>query len=267
MPSSLFYRTKLQRGYWRIDDEIKGPLQPKIVTQTATVVSPQQIMVEHQRYTMDSSTTGASVGDTLTVTNVGRAAVAVYVPANASGVVSSGGGGGSGASGITQVKGGPDVSVSQSGTIATVVRKGNSILLFSGTGVILGEYATVALAHVAAASGDVVQLPAGTNTETIPQVAGVILRGVGRKATTLTELVTGADSSTLEDLSIIRTSDDATKLIGFLGPVSGDSYINDCEIVVTQIGAGTGYGISIQAGNVYVQGGRLVGSTAQTDET
>ena len=166
----------------------------------------------------------------------------------------------------TIIRAGPDITVSTVSAVTTVARKGNGVLLKSGSGALLGEYTTASLAIAAAAAGDIVELPAGTNTETIVQVASTTLRGSGRKATILTGQVTGASSSILEDLSVIRTASDATKLIGFLSASSGDSYINDCEIVVTQSGAGTGYGISVQAGNVYMQGGRLVGSTAQTDE-
>ena len=243
--------------------------QPQMNVREATVVSGSQIALNGQRYQMDTAGLGLQPGQTVRVRNVDRLAAARFVPAEGYGGTGGGGGGGGGVAGITSVLAGPDIAVSAAGPVVTVARRGNGILLLNSNGLALLEYAATAVGLLAAlaagASGDVVQLPAGTFTDDFTQFAGKV-KGMGRGTTILTGMVTGVDGSILEDLSIIRTANDATKLIGFLGPVSGDSYINDCEIVVTQLGAGTGYSIGVQAGNVYVQGGRLVGSTAGTDE-
>jgi len=117
-----------------------------------------------------------------------------------------------------------------------------------------------------AGSGMLVQLPPCSLPGDHTLTSGVLLRGAGVQASILTGQITGTDASGLENLSITRVANDATKLIAVLGPDSGSMKIRECDISATQSGAGTGYAISVQAGDVYIYNSRAYGSTSMTDE-
>lgn len=126
-----------------------------------------------------------------------------------------------------------------------VHRKGNVILLFSGDGGNLTEYAFSSigldLALAAAASGDVVLLPAGTipGDHTVP--AGVEVVGRGRENTVLSGQITLGDGALLRDLSVMRVADQAEDLIGIVAPASGMAYVIGCNLAANNA---TGYGFA-----------------------
>lgn len=117
-----------------------------------------------------------------------------------------------------------------------VHRKGNVILLFSGDGDNLTEFAFSSdgldLALAAASDGDVVQLPAGTigGDHIVPE--GVEVVGRGRENTVLSGQITLGDGSVLRDLSVTRSADQAGDLIGVVAPASGMAYVVGCNLQV-----------------------------------
>lgn len=160
---------------------------------------------------------------------------------------------------------GPDIDVSG----ATISRAGNRILLFSRAGALLAEFAYsdagLDAAEAAASAGDIVLLPPGTWAADHAVKAQTTLRGSGVLSSMLTGLITLDSEASLENLNVTRTANDATTLIAVLGPAVGGGFIRQCNIVATQSGAGSGYALSTQAGNIYIYHSRAVGSTATTD--
>jgi hypothetical protein len=82
------------------------------------------------------------------------------------------------------------------------------VLLFSGSGALLAEYAYteagLAAAFAAAAAGDVVDLPAGTMTGDVTVPAGVTLRGMGA-ATVIDGAISAAAAAVLVDFLSYRS--------------------------------------------------------------
>lgn len=162
----------------------------------------------------------------------------------------------------TTVREGPDISL-----LGNVIGAGgDSIVIYDAGGEPLAEYTTLSAALAAAASGDMVRIPAGTITGNYTLTAGVTVRGIGVQASILTGQITGAAGAALENLSITRTANDSSKLCAVVGPGSGNLTIRECDISATQSGAGTGYAVSVGLGNVYIYNSRAYGSTSMTDE-
>ena len=117
-----------------------------------------------------------------------------------------------------------------------VNRKGNVVLLFSGAGANLMEFAFSSagldLALAAAATGDVVLLPAGTIAGDHTVDAGVEVIGRGRAGTILNGKMTLGNGALLRDLSVTRSAAQAGDLIGVVAPVSGMAYVIGCDLVV-----------------------------------
>jgi len=106
---------------------------------------------------------------------------------------------------------------------------------------------TAALA--AAASGDVVWLPAGTipgdHTIAVPVV------GASRTRSILSGKITIAANGVLSNLSVIRTANDANDLIGVES--AAECYIYNCNVSCVQSGAGNVYGVkAITGGNISI---------------
>lgn len=239
---------------------------------TGIVIGPAEITVSSQRYDLNSAGTTLVVGGALLVQNIGRPAAAIYAPVRGGGTVAFGGGGGVAANSSENAPGGGTIraGVDIGVTGSTISRVGNRILLFGGNGTPLQEFALtaagLAAASAAATAGDVILLPPVTLTGDYDLTAGVHYVGSSRRGTILTGQVTAASAASLEHLSITRSATDANKLVALVGPVDGACYITDCELSATQAGAGTGYAISVQSGDVYVYDSGLYGSTALTDE-
>ena len=144
-------------------------------------------------------------------------------------------------------------------------------------------------ANGAAASGDVILIPNAIISGDYTITAGVAMVGISRSKTILTGSITGADEACIERLSIIRTANDANELIGIVGQASGTFYVKDCDVIVTQSGAGLaaglkqasaglvavwnsllqgistggdGYGSYRTSGAILIDGGATLGSTA-----
>lgn len=187
---------------------------------------------------------------------------------------------------------GPDIDLVVAAGITTVGRGGDTVLLFDSGGNPLAEFAATSAgldaASAAAAAGDVVWMPAVTIIDDHVFTAGVHYIGVSRWASILTGEITLGNATTLEICSITRTANDANDLKGIIAPAAGIARIRDCSISCTQAGAGDAYAVAVEsggsvegwgsylngdsaggngyagfvtAGNLYLYGGRCVGST------
>ena len=112
----------------------------------------------------------------------------------------------------------------------------HKIILFHGDGspvdVFDADSAGLDLALAAAATGDVVLLPAGTIAGNHTVGAGVEVCGRGRQNTILSGQITLADGAVLRDLSVVRAASQAGDLIGVVAPASGMAYVVGCDLVV-----------------------------------
>lgn len=140
----------------------------------------------------------------------------------------------------TEISAGVDVHIDGS----TINRAGNRVLLLPGDGGLASEYAYteagVIAALVAAAAGDVVDLPAGTLTltATLTIPAGVTLRGMGA-ATVIDGAVVLGEGARLIDVIASLADTDSDDLVVVQG---GNSAV--C-VHVTVIGEQSGAGAII----------------------
>jgi len=101
-------------------------------------------------------------------------------------------------------------------------------------------------ANADATSGDIIWVPACTiaGGKTIDE--GVKVVGASRYATIFSGQITLDIGSTLENLSVIRTSDSGATLEGVVGPGdAGTAYVNGCDIKATNAGAGDVYAVNV----------------------
>lgn len=99
-----------------------------------------------------------------------------------------------------------------------------------------------------ASSGDEILLPPRVISGNVTAKAGVALTGLSRNNTILTGLLTGAADARLENFSLWRTANDGSDLKGLIAPASGECVLYNCNILVSQAGAGKAYGIYASAG-------------------
>lgn len=110
---------------------------------------------------------------------------------------------------------GPGLAVTGTPPEQTVALALDTILLHNGV-IIAGEYATLALAVAAAAAGDTLWLPPGVWPGDVIIPASVTVRGVARAATVLSGEITLSDGVHLENLSVIRSEDEAGAVYGLV---------------------------------------------------
>jgi hypothetical protein len=97
--------------------------------------------------------------------------------------------------------------------------------------------------------------------------AGAVLRAHDQYQVTIQGTITLGNGSRIENLSIEKTANSAADIYGVLNSQSGTSYIKDCEVLVTQSGAGNAYalgainGLSIGDGGVEVHDTFLSGTS------
>jgi len=144
-------------------------------------------------------------------------------------------------------------------------------------------------ANADASTGDIIWVPACTVAGDKTVTTGAKVVGESRYATIFSGQITLGASSTLENLSVVRSVDSASDHKGVVTGASGVAYLNDCDIEVTNAGAGDAYGVSVDgagdiecwscylygnsgsgsgyaayigsSGNGYVYGGRCYGTT------
>jgi hypothetical protein len=157
-----------------------------------------------------------------------------------------------GAGGISY-EAGPDIAL----TDTTIQRAGNRVLLFHGSGALLGDYASdssglnSALADAAAL--DVVEIPAISITGNVSVPAGVILRGRGWNSIII-GAVTMGDGAGLEHLHIYQTVNSGDDIIGVIGPTSGTAIMRDVQVSLVQEGAGKALGLLSNGGTLRAYG-------------
>jgi hypothetical protein len=173
----------------------------------------------------------------------------------------------------------------------TVSRAGKGILLFSGSGSVLVEYAFtsagIAAAIAAQVSGDIIELPAGTLTADFTIPDGGTVKGMSRDASIVAGKITLGSGSRIENLTVLRTSADAAALIGVTIGASGTGTIFNTKVSVqntvgpayavymsmggniscrnvellAQVGT-SGYAAYVASGTFIHYSGRAVGTTA-----
>ena len=120
---------------------------------------------------------------------------------------------------------GPGIDVTGAAPTQTVGLGGDSILLYDSAGDPVAEFAasdaglTAGLAAMAA--GDVLELPAVTITGGPWTVAHGTLRGISQDGSVLDGQVTLSDGTALENLSVIRSEDDAGAIYGVVEGAGG----------------------------------------------
>ena len=108
-------------------------------------------------------------------------------------------------------------------------------------------------ANTGANSGDVILLPPKTFTSTATITDGVKIIGWSRFTTTLSGEITGGASSSIENLTVSRALSDASTLKGIISPSSGTFYINGCDIITTQSGAGDSFAVSAEVNGTIIE--------------
>ncbi|MBN1250097.1 MAG: hypothetical protein JXC32_20700 [Anaerolineae bacterium] len=151
---------------------------------------------------------------------------------------------------------GADIDLSGASPNYTIARAGNVILLKHGDGTVMAEYAHsgagLDAASAAAASGDVVELPAGTISGDHTLAAGVHYVGASRAATVLTGKITVASGCTLENLTIRRSESSAGEVTGLSNSASGTAHLYGCNIEVENTGTGDAYGVELPLGSIII---------------
>jgi len=147
---------------------------------------------------------------------------------------------------------GPDIDIDY----VTVGRGGDQIITFDNTGSPVAEYAPTSAGFdlALAATAPVVWLYGYTisGDHTIPSSYHVI--GNQRDTSILSGQITMGAGSSLTNLSVIRTANDANTLYGVYGSGAGVSYLYGCKITCTQAGAGAAYAVAASAGLSLNQG-------------
>jgi hypothetical protein len=152
---------------------------------------------------------------------------------------------------------GPDIRVSG----YQVQRAGAGVLLFSGSGALLAEYATITAALAASVTGDITKFHAGTYAESFTVPAGTLLEGMGDGS-----VITGAVTlkGRLKACRVTRVSDSVDVLAGIVAGTVGDMGIVDDDVIVDVQNSGgpayavymvTGGGITVKEGDLLAEVG------------
>jgi hypothetical protein len=173
----------------------------------------------------------------------------------------------------TTETGGVDVNVGEGPDIdivypSVIGRGGDQIITFDNTGLPVAEYAPTSAGFdlALAASAPIIWLYAYTidGDHTIPASYHVI--GNQRDTSILSGLITLSSGSTLTNLSVVRTANDANALIGVGGPGTGTGYLYGCKITCTQSGAGAAYAIAANGG-LYLDQGDIHATRCELEAT
>ena len=166
----------------------------------------------------------------------------------------------------------------------------NKIILYTGSGATNynNTDAGLAAAIIASGSGDTIWIPPTTLTNNYTVPAGVTIHGESVDDVIFTGQITLSNGSALENMSIIRSEDDAGAIYGVVegagaitatvrnvkvnvqnagGPAyalymanGGTIRVTDSELLA-EVGT-DGYAAYIASGTLYQYGGRAIGSTA-----
>jgi hypothetical protein len=181
-----------------------------------------------------------------------------------------------------------DLKAMQSGAKIIASSSGYQIVLYAQkTRYYDGDSSGLDAAIAAAETGDTISLPTITigGDHTVP--AGVSLIGIDRNRSILTGQITLSENAHLNKVSVVRSASSGT-LTGVI--LSGDNarvyncvvditnnggdatgvycnsgvsgYVDDC--VVSATASGNGYGCYVNTAYLYIQAGRISGSTSET---
>ncbi|HSW62703.1 MAG TPA: hypothetical protein VLH56_05250 [Dissulfurispiraceae bacterium] len=148
------------------------------------------------------------------------------------------------------------------GAISEIIQFSNRIYLLSSITLQATPYNNLLDALNNAASGDAVWLPASVIAGDYTVPANVSLVGRDRTRTILTGKITLSNGSALLNLSVIRTADDATILVGVEGSATGAGHVYNCNISAIQAGSEVGYALNIRGGNLITSDCELFGTRA-----
>ena len=147
----------------------------------------------------------------------------------------------------------------------------NKILLYSSGTVTQydNDDTGMALAISAANSGDTICVPPGTLASNYTVPADVTVVGASVEDVIFSGQITLSNGSAIENLSIVRSLDDATTAYGAYASVDSDetAYICNCTIIVTQAGAGSGYATSCKYGTLEISYSRISGDDGDASVT
>ena len=160
---------------------------------------------------------------------------------------------------------GPDIRVSG----YQVQRAGAGVLLFSGSGLVLAEYAAdatgLAAALAAMSSGDIVGDWVGTITGDFTIPAGGTLRGRGWASKINGQITLGA-GAIVQTLDNTHSGDVAGNIIAIVPPESGMAYVIGCRVAGNNA-TGDGYAVYGNNENVTFLWSRLSAQSAGADST
>jgi len=101
-------------------------------------------------------------------------------------------------------------------------------------------------ANAEATSGDIIWVPACTVAGDKGIDEGVKVVGASRYATIFSGKFTLDTDSSIENLTVIRSEDEASTIIAVVAPdAEGKAYINNCDVKATNAGAGDARGVQV----------------------
>jgi carbonic anhydrase/acetyltransferase-like protein (isoleucine patch superfamily) len=129
-------------------------------------------------------------------------------------------------------------------------------------------YAGLTGALAAADAGDAILYPNVTIVGNITLQDGVHLIGQSRELSILDGQITIGDEAGIENMSVITSGSSSGTLKGIVSVASKTFYIYDCDIVITQNGAGEAYAISCEhdSSYIYVYNSLLSGKAASSGD-
>jgi hypothetical protein len=145
---------------------------------------------------------------------------------------------------------GPGIDIVKSGNLNIIGLGGDTVLLYDNAGNPVAEFATITLALAAATSGQLVETPPGTFTESFTVPTGVGLSSTGNNTIVSGTIILGGNNSFLRGIALSLTDNSAGTLIGIIGPPSGLAIVNDSSMEIINNGAGDAWGIETQNGNL-----------------
>jgi len=121
----------------------------------------------------------------------------------------------------------------------SIQRAGAGVLLFSGSGALLAEYAAITAALAASAVGDLIEPAVGVYNESFTVPAGRTLRGRGW-ATIIDGQIALGDGAIVQNLDNTHTGDAAGDIVAIVPPASGMAYVIGCRVAGNNA-TGAGY--------------------------
>ena len=156
------------------------------------------------------------------------------------------------------------------GTIQEVINVINGAVLdkinlihADGGGVVVYDPTEAGLSSALAntITGDVIYVPPATinGDHTIP--ADIAVWGIGKKSI-FSGKITLLSGSILKSVDVIRSVNSGDDISGIVGPSSGTAYLIDCNVSVTNSGAGDAYAVLADYGDLWIWNCYLIGTAS-----